>query len=873
MESKNRRIPVGNEVEVPEGDAMTLNKWVLESSAHLGKESLETVLSEFSGVGKHSFQPIWLNFCTKNPGPAAKQCFAMRKQGNVAAIASYYLAKTLYNLNNEKNLNVFAWCAVSAVKGFQQEAFATKLDYRQYIEGIVTELCSLNIQPKTEYDQILVAQIRHYRTVVLATEEHLAEAFEEQRSKYMEKPDDLNNLRELGWTLHDCLKQAAETLKSRKLVEFFSSELQRLDYPDEMKSIDEKLVNCYDSDLKKAENFLNGTGEVMALVKGSDLSSALVAAEKLVGEQPENAAAHVALAGIYDKMQRNRAALREYWLANKIDPANERAQNGAAWALVRFITDALKAGWLPTQEKLWPADAATIAARQLLSNAKDDERWNKSESKVIYQGLTCLGKFGRLKRPSLIYSQLLRVYTKVVKSIGKDVPRSLAEGYLAFVKEWDLANLTDDDRKPFIPKDNPKSTYPSLAENVVGALYRCATTTSRAGRSLGWENPWVLDFVGRAVEEFPKQQWYPYYYGKLLVEQGRSEDARGYIIKIAQQKMSEFWVWQMLAETYPGNPDRQQVCLCRAALCKAQDESFLVTVHEMLGRLLKARGMDAEALCEFKIVDEIRASKKWKAVTRGQDYLLWAKDTVPVKDNGKLYQQWAEKADAIVLEHLPSIEAVVTARYTDRERNDEVAKVWWTSCGVKREIRVRARKFLVLRGAVPGMPIRIWTDTIEGRDVILKVEQREDGHPWDIYPKRPGLLVSQDERRGRSMFVFGDRGETCFTDWRDHEDLRTVSPGTVCDLAISTRPDGRCDVRYVEFPNSRVLPSFAKEYSGTLRIPDGRRFGFVGDDIFVTEDVVGGVETGCFVSGVAARSYDRTKDRIGWKAVTMEVKQ
>ena len=860
----NQKISIGNAIEGTDGGAMVNNTPVLELAARFAKKELETVLSEFSGTG-NAFLPIWLNFCTKDPGAASKHCFAMRKQGNVAAITSYYLAKALYNLNNVLNRNVFAWCALSAVKAFRAEGVSNKVNYNEHVVRIVKELVSLQIEPETQYDKILVEQILHYKTVCLASEDHLAEAFETWRRRYREDPS-IDNLVKLGWTLHDCLKQSEEVLKNRKLVEFFADELRRLNYPSEMAKKDALLLDCYNKDLQRAEEFLNGTGEVWALVKGGELSSALVAAEKLVNEQPENAAAHVALAGIYDKMLRNRAALKEYCLAIKIDSENERAQNGAAWALVRFIGDALKAGWLPTHVNMWP-DGAVI------KNAKDDERWNKSESRVIYQGLACLNKWKSLRRPSLVYSQLLRAYTKVVKAVGKDVPWSLAEGYLAFVKEWGLANLTDDDRKPFVPKENPESSYPSLAENVVSALYRCATTVSRSGCSLVKENPWVIEYIGRAVDEYPKQLWYPYYYGKLLVEQGRCGDARGYIIKIAKQKMTEFWVWQVLAETYPDNQDRQLVCLCRAALCKAKDEAFLVSVHEMLGALLKDRGMDAEALCEFEKVDAIRAAKKWKSVFRGPDYLQWSENGRRNRDNGKLYRQWAEKADAIVLEHLPSVEAIVTARYTDRERNEEIAKVWWTASGVRREIRVKAKKFQILQKAVPGMPIRAWFDTTDGRDVLLKAEQREGGGLWDVYPKQPGVLVAQDERRGRSVFVIGAMGETCSVDWRDREDLRDIALGAICELAVFTRPDGRIDVRYVVFPANSALPSFAKTYSGALRIPEGRRFGFVCDDIFVSEDVIAGVESGSSVTGIAARSYDRTKERVGWKAVTMEVKQ
>ena len=799
----------------------------------------------------------WLKFCSTNSNEASKLCFAMRKQGDVAAIASYYLAKALYNLDNKKNLNVFAWCALSAVKAFRAEGVANKVDYSQDVTNIVKELVSLNIKPVTQYDQILVDQILHYKTVCLASEDHLAEAFETWRRRYREDTS-IENLKKLGWTLYDCLKQSTEVLANRKLVEFFASELRRLKYPPEMDAL---LVNQTARALQNAENFLNGTGEVLALLKGNERSTALSAAEHLVKEQPENVAAHLVLAGIYDKIQHFRASLREYCLANKLEPENERAQDGAAWALVRFINNALKDGWLPTYEKLWPTDNAA-------NRVREDDRWNKSESKVVYNGLTCLNMWKLLKRPSLVYSQLLRAYTRVVKSVGKDVPLSLAEGYFAFVKEWDLANLTDDDWKPYIPKDKPQSSYPSLAENVVSALYRCATIGSRDGRSLIKENSWVIDYIGHAVEKFSGQQWYPYYYGKLLVELERFEDARGYIIKIAQRKMSEFWVWQMLAETYPDNQDRQLVCLCRAALCKAKDESYLVSVHEMLGKLLKDRGLNAEALCEFHKVDALRAAKKWKAVVRGPEFLNWSKNVTAVRDNVKLYHQWAEKADAIVFENLPSIEAIVTARYRDRNQNEEIAKVW--SSGVKREIPVKVKKFQILQKAVPGMPIRIWLDTDGGRDMLLKVESRDGGQPWDVYPKQSGVLVAQDTRHGSSLFVIGEKGETCFEDWRKCKDLRDIALGTVGELVVFARPDGRSYVRYVAFPDNPVLPPFAKAYSGTLRIPEGRNFGFVGD-IFAAEDVVGSVENGSSVTGIATRSHDRTKNRIGWKAVTLRV--
>ena len=72
----------------------------------------------------------------------------------------------------------------------------------------------------------------------------------------------------------------------------------------------------------------------------------------------------------------------------------------------------------------------------------------------------------------------------------------------------------------------------------------------------------------------------------------------------------------MLAETYPDNIDRQLMCLCRALRCHVQDAVYLITVRSMLGKVLHAKGLDAEALLEFSTVDSLRAEKGWKEEVR-----------------------------------------------------------------------------------------------------------------------------------------------------------------------------------------------------------------------------------------------------------------
>ena len=819
---------------------------VIDAVLALGRNSVDTIIAQFSDSASNPFLTTWINFSQKNLRAAEKCCYDMRKQGASSAVASYFLSKVLYNLSAGQRIKVFAWCAVSAVKALKEVAFRTKVSYKDIITSILKELDSLAIEVKTDVDRILVEQINHYKIIYLASEEHLSAAFEEQRTKFLGNPNDIDNLRKLGWTLHDCINQSVEALANRKLVDFFSKELSRLKYPEEMDQLDPKLVKCYDSDLLKAREFLDGTGEVRALERSNDLSSALVAADKLVKDQPNNVEAHLAAARVYEKLARHGDALKEYLVADELSPNDARTQTGAAWALVRCVGSLLK-----------------------------DAKWSPKIENLILRGFDLFDRLKELQKPSLVYSQLMRVFAKGIKLAGKDVPWLVASKYVSFVKTWGTENFSQDDFKPFVPKDKPDQVYPSLVENVTSVLYRCAVATSRDGRALVNDNPWVVEFVGNAVDRFPAQQWYPYYYGKLLVELGRHEEARKYIIKTAQRKLGEFWVWQMLAETYPDNIDRQLMCLCRAVLCHVQDAVYLITVRSMLGKVFHAKGMDAEALLEFSVVDSLRADKGWKNVSHGEDFAIWSKNVVPAKDNGGVYRKWGDLADEIVFESLPSENAIVTARFLDKKRNEEVAKIWWIDNEGRRcEISVRTRRFRELMKMTSGSPVRIWTDMIDGRRSVLKVEARRDGTRWDIYPKTVGILVSRDERKGISVFVIDENGGTCIGDWVKHPQVKTIPAGSLCEIVLAPNNKGGSYLLDCHAVDDVESPLFVREYTGVIRIPEGKRFGFVGSDIFVPDALVlaaGAVTSGTNVQGVAARSFDRTKNRVSWKAVTLEV--
>lgn len=804
------------------------------------------VFVHLTSIQKSPFWGEWTNRMLESIKGVTQICYDIRKLGGAASILSYHFAKSIFNVTQGEQINLFAWCALSAIKVLREEAYTLKKDYTKEIRQVVEEIAGLQIKVVSEADQVLVNQILHYRTKYLASEGHLLEAFEKHRDEHLEAPEDLEKMRRFGWTLHDCIAQSVDTLANRKLAEFFLNELLRVQYPKEMEARDAKLVSCYAYDVQKAKDFLCGIGEVRALEKDGDLASALVKAKALVQAQPQNVVAHLALARIYDKLLRYDFAIQEFLVADKLQPNEVTTHKSLAWAIIRK----------------WG---------EILKNAQQDKKTQERLKKLLNEDLTTVMQMGALAKPSLEYSNLMRVFRESVAYFKKEVPTEVALKYLSFVQALDVQYFTEQDHTPYIPQDNPTKSYPSLVEKVITTFYNCALKTWN-GQPLVKSFPWVVDFIGSKLERFPTHEWMPYYYGKLLAEQNRYEEARTYLKQVAQRKVNEFWIWQLLAETFPNDVGRQLACLCRSALCRAQNESMLCRTHGMLGEVLRAKGMDAEAAYEFMKEDTLRETQNWKKTARGAGFDAWLAKIKPVNDNMALYQQWSAQADEIVFGELPSSNAVATARYSNKEKKEFVALWWRDQQGGQHSISVKVSRFAALKKVVAGTPLRVWSELHGRGDQVFKVELRKDGAPWDVYPKTRGVLISHNVQRGVSWFVVDDNGNVCQGDWKWQTGIRAFAIGSVCELVLLPTKDGHRRLLNCEIAKGVELPSYVKRFEGNLNLPEGRNFGFVNSEIFVPTFLLEATSliSGVKVHGLAARSYDKAKNRVSWKAFTVE---
>ena len=635
------------------------------------------IITALNGIYADEVQKAWITYAAANRQNAFKVCMTLRRDEKTAIatggadnielqlshIISFLMACDLYNLDTAKNASAVGWTGCSAMSALKSPCVKDQVPkgkLQKMRERFASILQGLSLGDG-EYDKTLKDQIQHYVSEALSSEEHLSAQFEECRAKLLDKCDDTSCQLDMFWTLHDCLKQSMENLKNRKLVEFFANEMRNLSLNEEAAG-ESKVKATRPIDLKKADQFLSGTGEITSLAKTNEsLSEALSKAKAFVREQPKSFQGRMALAFVCDKLEDYSHAFEEYSAAIDLDPESEKAQKGAVWAITKHIYSLLNHRNVPKGDYMPPLLADAMRVFGDSPSGKEEKECGNTN--IIMHGMELIGKLSQLQKPSVAYSQYLRAFTKILKyKKEKDksgIGQCAAQAYLDFVRKWDVGYFLEEDYAPFAPKDNSKKKFSSLAEMVVGAVCNCAILRAEKGllNSDGITADWVFQTIEWGIERFPHQIWFPYYYGKLLTFENDKKGARKRLIPIARRKASEFWAWKAVADTFDDDDENRLICLCRAAQCRANDEAQKIGIHEALAKSFIAKAMLPEARRELLIISDIAKEKGWKgtgkrandifveAVKSGTPILL----AEPTKDNHRLYAEYASKANEIIL--------------------------------------------------------------------------------------------------------------------------------------------------------------------------------------------------------------------------------
>lgn len=345
------------------------------------------------------------------------------------------------------------------------------------------------------------------------------------------------------------------------------------------------------------------------------------------------------------------------------DPENIWNKRSMSWVYFDQLKAAAKAEQFEQFEQILTA----IAALEL--PAEEDMFWEQMCWQIWKMALAVqkvehvdYSKLDRLfqhisgltfPKPSVPYSLLLKAFQKNNKTWL---------GYKAFIEWWGIENLMPEDYLSEVMPDGKKSM--ALAEQVAIAYARKLTEAPIARGKIEAFLP-VLD---QLIHDHPEYQYPPYYKGKLLLAIGDNEHVFSAFLPFARMKQTEFWIWDMLAETFPKTDVRYAACLCRALQCRAESQ-FLGKVRTKLAAWLLANQYPKEAKTEIEAIVSVYQGEGWKLSPEIQTRIKedWYPQTTGLQNNQALYQQFQDLAEEILFGDIP--EEVIVVDFVNRDKN------------------------------------------------------------------------------------------------------------------------------------------------------------------------------------------------------------
>ncbi|GIV32191.1 MAG: hypothetical protein KatS3mg030_493 [Saprospiraceae bacterium] len=349
------------------------------------------------------------------------------------------------------------------------------------------------------------------------------------------------------------------------------------------------------------------------------------------------------------------------------------AKRALAWVLY----DYLKLNSAAAQFDTFINYLRELAALQLPEDEKmvfDNVAWQVGkilfdihrQEKVDFQKINAifeLVKTFHFTKPFEAYSFLYKAFHKNYQEWSR---------YLEFADWWGFENFRPED---FLKEEMPNGkAVMSIVEQAYIA-YSKKLLEGEPSEDAPFRSHLNRDKVNafmpaldKVIELHPEYLYPPYFKAKLLLAMGSGDNALDAFLPFARAKHTEFWVWDVLSDIFPADPQKQMACLCKALTCRTSDE-FLIKVRTKLAGLLISSKQYPEARTEIEHILATAQKMGWNAPAKVIDWSnsTWYKETKALSHNHQLYASFAAKAEEILFADIPTEVAVVELVNSDKK--------------------------------------------------------------------------------------------------------------------------------------------------------------------------------------------------------------
>ncbi len=265
-------------------------------------------------------------------------------------------------------------------------------------------------------------------------------------------------------------------------------------------------------------------------------------------------------------------------------------------------------------------------------------------------------------KPSEAYSFIYKAFHKGYQSWSN---------YLAFADWWDLENLSP---KDYLKEEFKGKKIMSMAEQAYIAYSKKLLEgehLDQFGHQKIVDKDKIQAFLPKLdsiIERYPEYQYPAYFKAKLLLALGDDEQVLSVFLPFAKQKRNDFWVWELMAELYQEDKEKQFACFCKALSLKTP-EDFLVKIRQTFTVLLLERKLYDEAKVEIQKVIETRQKQGWSL---SEELVKWTKQQWYEAananiDNNAFYLNYTKQAEELLFQGIP--EEIIVVEFVNENKS------------------------------------------------------------------------------------------------------------------------------------------------------------------------------------------------------------
>jgi len=381
-----------------------------------------------------------------------------------------------------------------------------------------------------------------------------------------------------------------------------------------------------------------------------------------------------------------------------------------------------------------------------------------------------------ISKPSEAYSFLFKVFMKRFIAAEESFFLDFANwlGFENFRPE-DFQKHVAENGKPFI----------SLAEQAY--INYSKQLLKLPGSNDEVQNKRINEFLpklDKVIKDHPELEYPLYFKAKLFLLIGKKTEVRDFILPFVKRKQGEFWVWDLLSDTFTDDEPGKMACICKALSCDGQ-EKMKINVHQKLANLLRLKGFNSEAKIEESVIMAIKGKIDIGGFIVSENSNHKSVNSDALNKNKALYQKYLKEAEELLFSSIPKELAVV--EFVNKDN--------------------KILNFVISKARAGYFKYDRFLNNVEIGDKLI---------------------------------------------------VRVNGAGT----------DSRYNVITLEKTDQEASDEILRSFKGIIKINDNMPFGHV-EDIFIEPRLVKDHQllNGMEISGVALISYNKKKEKWGWKAI------